>query len=215
MNNSESAIRKGPRRMSEDHRLAEVLARVAQDDEGDTEATLFKVVRTARRRRQRRHAFVGITVTASIVTVTALGAMSLLGGLRDTSVPESSAGGRDVALCIGAQSLEEILADTDSFYDAAFVGEVSAIDAAVAGGTGADGIYPRGEYFPVTFSVSEVLKGEVPPTAIVMVAAYDNEDEVSFEAGRKYLVVAHSNPDGTYSTNACVPTEPLSLSEAG
>lgn len=133
--------------------------------------------------------------------------------VRDTGTGLS---GTVAASCVEMRPVRDYIEGEDPYFDTVFVGVVSAVEDPVQGGEGTPDLVDA-VYTPVRFEVEDVLRGDPVTEATLLNPGGELDDGTSvvtsvtfgFVEGRRYLVVAHGNADGTYSTNICVPTQDL------
>ncbi len=127
------------------------------------------------------------------------------GSVGQAPIP-SFAGGQGGASCAEGPSIAEVVADPTllSFYDTVFIGTVTGFEAP------ADAASPPSA---ADFTVTVVLRGA--PVESAVVSGTDGSNRVFLDLGGKYVVVAHSYPNGTtFETNACVPTQAVNAEQA-
>jgi hypothetical protein len=110
------------------------------------------------------------------------------------------------AACAAPPSIQQVIragGGLSDYYDTVFIGGPMSIE-------------KRGSPSFVTmirFRVEAVLRGRA--RSISSVVGQENvEDGFTFRRGHRYVVVAHTFADSRFKTNACVPTQAISMPRA-
>jgi hypothetical protein len=129
-----------------------------------------------------------------------------------------------VCTALEPDALERAIDGTHSeFYSFVFIGTVELERPGEIGPIGYGVPEEKGIRTPLDFRVEAALRGDVGPTATVVGVGGHlpgsettgfMEDEFRFHVGRRYVVVAHRNSDGTFTTNSCTPTRQIGETEA-